>query len=68
LLFDRFRSYSDGFLPEPGALTDQPNNLVIALTEISMTKGALDNEDAEKDREEETLTDDGGNFKSVKRS
>jgi hypothetical protein len=63
-LFGWYRAYSDGFLPFAGALTDQPNNLVIAFQEISLIKGLLDEEDAKRSQDGNDNVDNGG-FKSV---
>lgn len=60
-VFTYFRSYTDGFLPFAGALTDQPNNLVEALMEISIVKDILDAEDADTDND----NNEEGDFKSI---
>jgi hypothetical protein len=62
-IFGWYRAYTDGFLPFGGAITDQPNNLVIAFQEISLIKGILDAEDAEKAKDGNDNV--GNGFKSV---
>ena len=62
-LFGFYRGYTDGFLPFAGAITDQPNNVVIAFQDISIAKGVLDQEDAEDAGNDNPIEE--GRYKSV---
>lgn len=66
-LFRHYRAYTDGFLPEQGAVTDQANNLVLAFDDISLAKGALDSEDMEAAKDDSGSSSERPGWVSVRK-
>jgi len=65
-LLQAYRRYKDGFLPEPGAIGNQPNLLIEYFDELSAITGVLDQEDIDRSNSNNNSSNGNGDWVSVR--